>query len=250
MKTKKTILFIDIETSYYIGYTWGPKWEASIIEFAQDRIIMSFAYKWNGERTRVVSLTKQQALNLNDKPLIIKIRDLLNQADIVVAQNGDSFDIKIINTRLLLHKIPPPSPYRTIDTLKIARSRFAFNSNRLDDVVKLLGEGEKFKHRGFEMWKKCLSGDTKALRDMRRYNKRDVDILYKYYLRIRPWIKNHPATPVDENNLRCVKCSSLDVQNRGYMRSLNMQYKRYYCKSCKSWLRGVSGERYTQLTSV
>ena len=44
--------------------------------------------------------------------------------------------------------MPPPSPYKTIDTLKIARKYFGFNSSKLDDLGRVLGAGEKVRHGG------------------------------------------------------------------------------------------------------
>ena len=40
------------------------------------------------------------------------------EAHIVVAHNGQAFDIKKINSRLAVHGFDPPSQYKIIDTLE------------------------------------------------------------------------------------------------------------------------------------
>ena len=37
-----------------------------------------------------------------------------------------------------------------------------------------------------------VAGDDDALQYMQTYNKGDVELLEKIYLKLRPWIKNHP----------------------------------------------------------
>jgi hypothetical protein len=44
----------------------------------------------------------------------------MDEADIICAHNGDAFDIKKINSRLITNGFKPPSPFKTIDTLKAA----------------------------------------------------------------------------------------------------------------------------------
>lgn len=171
------------------------------------------------------------------------IRDLLSEADVVIAQNGDAFDVKKINTRLLLHRISPPDPYVTIDTKKVAKKYFWFNSYSLDDMGKDMDEGEKVKHRGFEMWKKCMAGDAKAWRDMKRYNVGDVDLLAKIYLRQRDWIANHPHV---SSGLSCPRCGSVHLQGNGLRRSRAAIYNRYRCVDCGTACQSIRPEPGTR----
>jgi len=60
----------------------------------------------------------------NDKYLIKELWDVFDQADIIIAHHGDGFDIKKSNARFVFHNLQPPSPYKSIDTLKIARKYF------------------------------------------------------------------------------------------------------------------------------
>lgn len=159
-------------------------YEQNVIKKLKQFTILSVAYQWLGEKTQVLACDK-----MTEKELLTKLRALLDAADIVVAHNGDSFDIKKINTRFIIYKMAPPSPYRTIDTKKEAKKVAAFDSNSLNNLGLDMEEGEKVKHRGFEMWEGCMAGKQQDWNEMKRYNKKDVDLLAKIFLRLRPWMK-------------------------------------------------------------
>lgn len=178
------ILELDIETSPLISYTWGL-WEQNVIKRIKQSTILSFAYKWRGE-----GVTKVIACDTHtERELLRKLWKLLDQADVVVAHNGDSFDIKKINARFLIYKFKPPSPYITIDTKKQAKKIAAFDSNSLDNLGIDLNVGRKLKHQGFELWEGCMAGVRKCWKIMKRYNKRDVDLLDRVMTRLLPWMK-------------------------------------------------------------
>jgi hypothetical protein len=54
-----------------------------------------------------------------------------------------------IQTRMLLNDLDPPSPYRSIDTLAIAKKEFGFTSNKLAFIAQSLGLGDKLDTGGF-----------------------------------------------------------------------------------------------------
>jgi len=85
------------------------------------------------------------------------------------------------------------------------------------------------------LWKSCLNGDKEALDKMREYNINDVLILEENYLRVRPWIKNHPNIGlfVDNNKLTCANCGSTNLvkANSNYTTTVN-SYETYRCKNC------------------
>lgn len=236
------VLLLDIETSPNIGYTWGT-FETDVIEVMRPWHLLSFAYKWLGGPTKCIALCDKKGYKpgCEDGAILQDLWDILNEADVVVAQNGDEFDIKKINTRFVHAGMQPPSPYRTVDTLKVARGRFAFNSNRLNDLGQFLGCGEKMKHQGFGLWKGCMEGDRKAWATMKAYNIKDVDLLEKLYLKLRPWAANHPNVAICKDR-KCPRCGSSKMQQRGTAFVQNSKVKRYQCMSCGSWSRGEKEE--------
>ncbi len=90
-----------------------------------------------------------------DKKLLQDFIKVANEADELIGHNGDKFDLAWIRTRCLFHRIEMFPTYNTIDTLKIARSKFRFNSNRLDYIGKFLGLGQK-NHTNFDLWKDIM----------------------------------------------------------------------------------------------
>lgn len=173
---------------------------------------------------------------MTEKALLENVHELLSKAEIVVAHNGDAFDVKKLNARFMVHRMSPPQPFLTIDTKKEIKKIASFDSHSLNNLGIDLSEGEKIKHRGFDMWEGCMAGVKRDWADMKRYNKQDVDLLEKIYLRIRPWIKNHPRI---NPGLNCNHCNSSNLMMRG-TRFINTRvYQRFQCKDCGGWSKSA-----------
>lgn len=244
--TKPKILFIDLETTPIEAYTWGPKWETNLIEFTEHSRILSYSAKWLDG----VHITKgwldykgYKPGALDDKAIVMDLWSLLDKADIVVAQNGNSFDLKIMNARFAFHKLTPPSPYKSLDTKLEARKYLRLPSNSLDDICDYFGIGRKLHHEGFPLWKACMAGDKAAWGRMKKYNKWDVVLLEKVYLLLLPWMKNHPNVGMYIGKLVCPKCGSGKMQSRGVSVNQTTSYKRVQCQDCGGWSRGPSIKR-------
>lgn len=202
-------LFFDIETSPMIVYSWrtGYKINLHTDNVIQDWKIICISYKWQHE-DKVKNLTWDK--NKCDKQMLVDFIKIMNEADECIAHNGDRFDIKKIRTRCIYHRIPMFPKYRTLDTLKKAKSGFNFNSNRLDYIAKFLGVGAKLDHEGFDMWVKCLQGDKKALKDMVKYCDMDIIILEDVYLTLQSYIKPNTHAGVINGNMKysCPTCGN------------------------------------------
>jgi DNA polymerase III epsilon subunit-like protein len=157
----------------------------------------------------------------------------------VVHYNGQRFDIPWLNTEFLLHKLPPPTPFKQVDLLKTTRSKFRHLSNKLDYVSRRLDIGEKVKHHGMQLWLDCMDGCPKAWALMKRYNKKDVQLLEDYYNEILPWIDNHPnyGLYIDANKPTCRNCGSTNVKKNGMERKTSLAYQRWKCNDCGRHLR-------------
>jgi len=234
MKTK--ILLFDIETAPNLGYVWG-KWEQDVIEFKDNWYILCFCAKWLDSSRILKSSLPMHTLyrkdKENDKEVVKELWKLLNEADIVIAHNGDQFDIKKANARFIFHGLKPPAPYKTIDTRKVARRYFKFDSNKLDELGRYLNIGRKMKHEGFSLWLRCMAGDRKAWNKMLKYNKQDVLLLEQIYKKFLPWVDNHPNRLMFEGiDFGCPNCSSLNLKKKGYAYTSTNTYQRYRCGEC------------------
>lgn len=228
------IFKFDLETSPNIAYTWG-KYDQNVPEFLEEWKILSFAYQWNDESVKCYGLPDfplYRKDKKSDEQLVRKLYDLMEQADVVVAHNGDDFDIKRANARFLFYGLNPPHHFKSVDTLKILRRHFSFNSNKLDDVSQLLGFGKKVKHEGIGLWIKCLAGDRKAWRAMKKYNSQDVVLLHKLYKYLLPWIDNHPNYNLYDGAInKCPNCGKKLVKAGFYYTNSN-RYQSYRCYAC------------------
>lgn len=240
---KPRILLVDVETSPNLGYSWG-KWDQNIIKFVRESYIISFAHKWLGEKQVHVKALPDFLLykrtRTSDKELLRYIRGMLDEASVVVAHNGNSFDMKVINSRLIFNGFRPPSPFQTVDTLQVARRYFKFNSNKMGDIGPYIKEGEKLRTGGFDLWEDCLAGKKDAWDRMKRYNSRDVLLLERVYKRLLPWIENHPNLNVlIGTRTNCPNCGSESLQRRGLRLSARTGVRQsYQCQSCGHWCSG------------
>lgn len=250
MSQKSRILIYDIETSPVISYNWGI-WDQNAIEVIEDWQILCFAYKWLGDKkTHVISQddfsSYEKGVN-DDKNVVTALRDLFDRADIVIAHNGDSFDQKKSQARMMAHDLAPPSPYKQIDTKKVAKRYAAFTSNKLDTLGDTFGLGRKLQTGGFATWKGCLNGDKKSWKLMKKYNKQDVVLLEKIYLRLLPWMGSHPAINHSGDIEACPKCGIAGkMQSRGYSVTTTNTYRRFQCQSCGGWSRSRTAEKNTK----
>ena len=230
------ILLLDIESSPNVAHVWGL-WQQNvgINQLMESSYVLCWAAKWLGEDEIIFDSVHQS----KPKKMLKGIYDLLNAADAVIHYNGTKFDIPTLNKEFLLHHYSPPSPYKQIDLLRVARSQFRFPSNKLDYVAQRLGLGKKQEHEGHDLWVKCMNGDKDAWKRMETYNIQDVVLLESLYCRLLPWIKNHPNSNLFADSPVCPTCAGTQLQKRGSAVSSTGTYQRYQCKDCGSWSQGT-----------
>lgn len=230
--TKSKILLYDIETFPNLAYVWG-KYDQNVIAFKEEWQLASVAWKWLGEST-VHCQTVQG--NKTDLALCETLHDLLSEADIVIAHNGDEFDQKKVRARMVTHKMQPLPPITSIDTKKVAKKYFNFTSNSLNDLGKTLGVGKKVQTGGFDLWLDCMAGKKEAWKKMATYNRQDVVLLEKVFQRMRPWMDKAILIPTVAFK-SCPHCESEDVKKDGIRGNGTTVKQEWECNSCKKYFR-------------
>lgn len=234
------IFLFDIETAPIMAYVWSI-WQQNVgmNQIVHDWRMLTWAGKWLDSNEILYDSCHLHKNHNDDRPILESLHACLDEADIVVAHNGNKFDMKKVNARFLQHGIAPPSPYRKIDTLLEAKKNFAFTSNRLDALGKALGVGGKQDTGGFELWSRCMAGDHAAYDKMVEYNIRDITLLEDVYLALRPWMHNHPNLAVydDNEDPTCPKCGGTHLQWRGYATTNASRFRRFQCQDCGGWGR-------------
>ena len=238
---KPKIFVFDIETSPMTAYTWSLWTEVRSMDFiTADWCMLTWAGKWLGDDEVFFDSNHLHGKPDDDSAILVSLHEYMDEADIVIAHNGNKFDIKKMNARFIQEGMEPPSHYRKIDTLLEARKNFAFSSNRLDALGEFLGVGRKVDTGGFGLWARCMAGDKQAFEDMVSYNIQDVSLLEEIYYKLRPWMQNHPNLGVyehDTDDTKCPKCGGTDIQYRGYAYTQAAKYHRFQCNDCGGWGR-------------
>jgi len=235
--TKRKRLFFDIETSPNIGLFWEAGYKKNIdsSNIIKERAIICICYKWEEER-EVYSL--QWDAKQNDKAMLLKFIEVANVATELVGHNGDKFDLAWIRTRCLFHSISMFPSYQTIDTLKIARNKFRFNSNKLNYIADYLGFGQKIKTT-FGLWKDILlNKDKKAMEDMIKYCKKDVILLEKVFSALNKHTENktHYGVIFGADRGSCPECGSDDlIRYNARVMASGIRRIQYKCKTCNKF---------------
>ncbi len=207
-------LFYDIETSPNIGFFWQPGYKLQIPfeNIIKERAIICISYKFEGGTVQNLRWSKKQ----NDYGMLKKFIKILESSDEAIAHNGDQFDIKWIRGRAIKFGLQMSPDIVTVDTLKLARGKFRFNSNRLDYLAQYLGVGAKVATGGFGLWKAIvLHKDEKALNKMVKYCDNDVIILEEVYNQLKPYVPAKTSIAMDRKHCpECGKDSMIIHHNR------------------------------------
>ena len=233
-KSNVKILLLDIETAPVKAYVWRLwKQDIYIDQIISEWFMLTWSAKWLFD-DEVFSnrLSKEEVLVENDKRIVENLRELLQKADIVIGHNCKSFDVPKINARMLIHNLAPTTFYHQIDTKEVACKQFGFSSNKLDALAHQFGFEPK-KKTDFSLWVKCLAGEDESLRYMEEYNRHDVELLEEVYLKLRPWIKNHPSLSLygELNNKSCTNCGSEELTPEGHYYTTTGKFVTHRC-SC------------------
>lgn len=226
MKKAKILLF-DIETFPVLGWVWQI-WETNVLKIERDWELASYAYKWLGDSS-VKCLSRR---DMSEKSLTKEMYKLFKEADILIAHNGDKFDIKKLKTKFIQFNLDPTPLSSSVDTRKIAKSEFGFTSNSLNDLGEFLSVGKKVKTGGIDLWFDCMAGKSAAWDKMIKYNKQDVALLEKVYLKLRPWSKSHPSVAALADKQGCAVCGSQALHKYGLRATTKKVHQRWRCNDC------------------
>lgn len=244
------VLLYDIETSLQTVavFQLGNNNWIQPHNILQERHMLTACWMWLGEdKVHSVSLLDDPdrfKKDIHDDYHVVKtLRDVMAQADVVVAHYGDSFDNKWVLTRALYHNLDPLPPFQTIDTKKIAKQRFYFNSNSLEYLAKYLKCKHNKLYSGGGLWLKALRGDKEALKKMVSYNKGDVLALRDVFLKLRPYIPNYMNRELFGKE-GCPRCGSKKIQSRGTYYAQTRTYRRWQCQGdCKGWFKTLKADK-------
>lgn len=231
------ILLLDLELTFAVYYAYPSKREQylSASNIIHDQFCTCAAWKWHHESsTHVVKITdNKESFKKNfrdDRIVAVKLHELMEEADVIVAHNGDNFDIKHANTLFIKHGLGPIPERKSIDTLKVARKYFAFPGNSLDQLSKRFGSKGKNKKPN---WYKMTEGDANEIKIAAHYCKNDVRELEKIFIKLSPYIHKFPSLRVgNKMPTVCDFCGSDKLIKRGFDFYGHKRYQRVKCMDC------------------
>lgn len=243
IKNQPKLLFWDIEIGLGKAYHFDH-WGINITEKHKilPSYLLSHAWAWNDGDIDGSILTAPEIAKRDTKRLVEECWKLLDECDILVAHNGKKFDVKMINGYFLKYGMPPPSPYRVIDTYVIAKKKFKLAFNTLGHLARYLGVVEKIETGGIDLWIGCDQLDQESIDKMLEYNKGDIDTLREVYKKLRAWDNDavNFATFNQDTDMACPHCGSGDVEMvpGKYVYTSQVAYQMYVCNECSAKLRG------------
>jgi hypothetical protein len=227
---------------------------------------MCFGAKWLGKKAKMYSIDDYEGFTplvnhkkdgsilitpFDDYDIMLEMRDILDEADIVVGWNSKRFDVKKVQARMIALGIKPPSPFKQIDVMQEKKKVAASNYNHLDETGEEWGTGRKMETDGWKLWRACLEGDQKAWNKMKRYCLQDVNLTERNYKHLLPWMATHPNLNAYSGERKA--CSGCGRKNtfiwRGYTQPTNAGFRRrrYVCEptkgGCGKWCSGEAMKR-------
>lgn len=244
------ILCLDIETAPNKVYSWGVyEQNIGINQIIEYQYGLCWCAKWVGSDRMYSDSIINYPSHFKKHPssdlkIAQSIQPLMEKAHIIVAHNGDEFDIKWLNAMFIRHRLPPIQHYKTVDTKKQIKSVARFVSNKLQSQCRELEIGYKLEHEGFDMWVKCMSGDKRAFATMKKYCKKDVWLVEDLYLQTRPYMRSHPNVLVYDKTEGCITCGSNRIKKVEWAYTANKAYRRYRCLACGRNMRSNQGNKF------
>lgn len=229
----KSLLFIDIETKPLKTWAWKIGYDLNISHdfLIEDTAVISVGWKKEGDKKVSYRTWDKQH---NDKTLLKETIEVINKADIVVAQNGIEFDLSTLQWRANVHQLPAIRDITVFDTLKLSRKAFKNPSHKLDYRSSVYGLGGKIPMR-FQHWLDVINDKPGALKYMVDYMCKDVDDLQALFWRELPYYKKLPASLamlINGTREHCPRCASGRQAKYNIIVAKVNRKQGYECNTC------------------
>ena len=234
--------YIDIEVTPATVLMYGKHHDPVILDEVEREKVACISWLDNGGKLKFKGIWdmpsyKGKWTEKAQKELAIFMRELLNEADVIIGHNSDNYDIKKINSECMYYNLEPPKEPKTYDTLKLAGKYLNEPTRKLGYLSPKYGGEGKLSHEGYRLYIKSVAGDKEAQKGLRAYNETDVVEGYKFFERFIPWINRDKSTW--DNRVPCPHCGSPETQSRGTsVTEGGKTRKRHQCTDCGKWFLG------------
>lgn len=241
------ILLMDLENVQLPQYMFHrgsqSKFNSRPAGFCADlAYILVFGYKWLGEPAQSIQLTKQEfKLNhLSDDAILLKAKEIMDEADVIVTWYGKGHDLPFLASRLLRHGLYLDHKKPHIDLHQVAKKTLRLSSYSMDSVAKFLGLPKKSSISP-AVWAACWAGKYEALEEMASYCRQDCTVLENIYHKLIglgtgiPHVGKHLGLGSLES---CPSCGSQKITGKGRRVTKLKTYKRLICIDCGTSFKG------------
>ncbi len=243
MVKQNKVLSLDIETSDMLVSVFRlGKQVVRSEQIVDDWRLLCYTAKWLGNKKIIYDEARTEK---TEKFILKKLWKLLDEADIIITQNGTIFDAKRINARLIYYGFTPPSPYKHYDLLTLTRRVADFTSHSQAYLThKLKVKHRKLLHEKFagrRLWMEIRKGNKNAWREMKAYNIDDVLGMEELYYIFRSWAPNYFPKVYDmtDEEYECGTCGYEGKMREGEPRKAKkFKYRQHTCPACGSWQPG------------
>jgi hypothetical protein len=221
--------FWDLNSwKHTIGYRLPP---ASVVRWPRT---ICAAWRWYGNKRVEFAAEWDEG---GREAFLRKVWDAYDAAEIVYGHNVDAFDTKKLQGEWTLIGLGKPSPFTSVDTLKVARRALGFESNQLGALCERLGIPTKVDKYDPDVAQAACDGDVKAQRRLRIYNQGDIVASEALVDRIRGLIPGHPHIGLYTGDEDCCGACGGKLEPSGFAPTAVTLYAAYRCTNCQAWYR-------------
>lgn len=181
------VLILDIETRSLTVKTFGLRDQnIGLEQVVDDGGILCWSAKWLGSNKVFFEETK--GVKSKEKVILKKLKKLMDEADIIMGQNSQSFDVPVVMGLFLYYGlIDEVREFKQIDTLRMSKSKYKFLSHKLQYMSNKLCEVKKQTHAkfpGMSLWMEYEAKNPLAFAEMKKYNMADVEATEELFLKL------------------------------------------------------------------
>jgi len=243
VKNGLRVLHLDCETSPMLVYTHYISSKTSLThkQIKEDSKVICVQYKWEDTKeARYLEWDSIGNFKYDDSLMLEELGHLIEQADIIVGQNIDQFDMKVLQGRMAELGLTPLNYDLTIDILKLSRKSFRFASQKLDYRSQKYGTRGKDKME-FQDWVDVTEGKVPVSKKMGPYGCQDVEIAQKTFYKEFDYYKSLPSKVekkilefLKEDRPECTRCGLGHRAKYNIKKELNKKTlkEEYVCNNC------------------
>lgn len=242
------VLYFDLETAPCKGWFWRPGFRVRLTmkNVREPGKIICASWKWKGKKK---VHRADWGKDKDDKLVLEPLVEAMNEADLIIAHNGDRFDIRWVRARCLANGIMSLPRWQTMDTLKSLRANLELPSYRLEDVCEYYDLPYKKMKVDGDLWEEIVFGEGERMEEMLEYCDADIlalESVHEFIEKVVP-SKMHVGVAEGGEKWSCNCCGSEHVKHHMQRTTKTGIIKHSMkCKNCGSYytINGVSYINY------